>query len=338
MRPLVSVLVLAYNHEEFIAETLASILKQRCDFDLEVLVGEDCSTDGTRQVVEDFALRHPDQVRLVTSQANVGMHENLHRLVHAARGEYLAFCEGDDYWNHCTKLADQVAFLRAHPDHGAVHTEFDHIARVGSGWRALRRFWDHHGVRIPEGDVFEQLVVRNVIQTCTLIVRADLARAYVDSPFAGRYRIGDWPLCLFVSLRSSIGYLEQPTATYRRVEGSATNRGLAADIARARDHMEMADDFCKLAGAPAETRLQAHAAAMRVVLDRSLRLRDVTGAREALAWLDGHDGQWTGWRARLERLLLAREPGMRLVARRRERQAQDDSAYRFDPYPAADCR
>src|ERR1700719_3562213 len=96
--PLISVVMLAYNHERYLAEAIEGVVRQETSFAVELLIGEDCSTDGTRKVALSYQERFPEMIRVITSERNVGMHENLARLFAAARGRYIAFCEGDDYW------------------------------------------------------------------------------------------------------------------------------------------------------------------------------------------------------------------------------------------------
>lgn len=114
--PLVSVKVPAFNHERYIEACLAGILAQKTSFPFEVIVGEDRSTDGTRALVEAAAAAHPDIVRVIASEENVGPARNLARLRAACRGTYEALCEGDDLWIHPHKLQRQVDFLEGHPD------------------------------------------------------------------------------------------------------------------------------------------------------------------------------------------------------------------------------
>lgn len=106
--PLVSVLMLAYRHEAYIAQAIESVLAQECDFPFELIIAEDCSPDHTRPIAEGYVARHPAVVRIVTGEANVGMMPNFFRALEKCRGKYIAFCEGDDYWNDEAKLRKQV--------------------------------------------------------------------------------------------------------------------------------------------------------------------------------------------------------------------------------------
>ncbi|MBW8190826.1 glycosyltransferase [Neiella marina] len=114
---LVSVLAFAYNHEKYIAEALESWLMQRCDFKFEIVIGEDCSTDSTLEIIERYQEQYPDIVRVVSDVKNVGSRENFLRTAVLCKGKYVAYCEGDDYWIDAEKLQKQVDFLEANDDY-----------------------------------------------------------------------------------------------------------------------------------------------------------------------------------------------------------------------------
>jgi glycosyltransferase involved in cell wall biosynthesis len=114
--PLVSICCATYNHEKYLAQTLESFLMQKVSFPIEIIIGEDCSTDRAPQIVRDYAERLPQLVRVITSDTNVGVSQNAFRIRAAARGRYIALCEGDDYWTDPHKLLKQVDFLEQNPE------------------------------------------------------------------------------------------------------------------------------------------------------------------------------------------------------------------------------
>lgn len=120
--PLVSVIVLTYDHSPFIRECLDSILGQDIDFRYEVLVGDDASADGTSEIVRWYAEKYPDVIHAFIREKNLGATRNLYDLFTRARGRYIASCEGDDYWTDPLKLRKQVGFLEGHPEYsGCTH-------------------------------------------------------------------------------------------------------------------------------------------------------------------------------------------------------------------------
>ena len=114
--PVASVLMITSNHEAYIAQALDSILEQKVDFPYEIVIGEDCSTDGTISIAKAYQSQYPDRVRVITGQHNIGVGENMTRTYLACRGRYVFILEGDDYWRDANKMAIQVQALERNPD------------------------------------------------------------------------------------------------------------------------------------------------------------------------------------------------------------------------------
>ncbi|SFN73893.1 glycosyltransferase family 2 protein [Salegentibacter flavus] len=139
--PLISVLLQTYNQEDYIEQCLDAILDQQTDFDIEILLGEDDSTDKTREICLKYAEKFPDRIRLFLHQpankikvlniptGNFNAINNLYQ----AKGEYIAFCEGDDYWTDQHKLQKQVDFLKAKPDFVLSYHQFEEKYETQSG-------------------------------------------------------------------------------------------------------------------------------------------------------------------------------------------------------------
>ncbi|WP_263261178.1 glycosyltransferase [Pseudomonas sp. RIT-PI-S] len=117
--PLVSVVCPAYNQQAFIAQTIDSFLAQQTDFPFEILINDDASTDGTREIIRAYAERYPSLIRPVLHEQNQYRQGKLFfpALFNMAKGRYLAYCDGDDYWTDPLKLQKQVSFLEGHPDY-----------------------------------------------------------------------------------------------------------------------------------------------------------------------------------------------------------------------------
>jgi glycosyltransferase involved in cell wall biosynthesis len=132
----VSVMVITYNQEAYIARTLESVLMQQTDFDYELVIGEDSSTDRTRDIVRDYADRFPGRIRLVLAEKNLGPSANSLATLKACRGRYIAICEGDDYWVDPLKLQKQVGFLNLNPEYSLCCGSFESL-NEGSGERNI---------------------------------------------------------------------------------------------------------------------------------------------------------------------------------------------------------
>ena len=107
----VSIFCMVYNHEHFLIDCLDGFLMQKCDFDFDIVVGEDCSTDKSREILLDYAKRFPGKFKLILHDENVGATENQRIVLENCTGKYIALCEGDDYWTDPLKLQKQVDFL-----------------------------------------------------------------------------------------------------------------------------------------------------------------------------------------------------------------------------------
>src|SRR5665647_482086 len=119
--PLVSAVIITYNQEKYIEQTIECAIAQQADFEYEIVIGEDCSTDRTREICLRYQEKYPHKVRVITSACNVGLMENFYRTVVAARGKYFAVCGGDDYWHDPEKLKKQVSLMEQRPEFGMIH-------------------------------------------------------------------------------------------------------------------------------------------------------------------------------------------------------------------------
>lgn len=122
--PVVSVVCLTYNHESYIRQALDSFLMQQTTFPYEIIIADDCSTDGTESLCGEYAIKNPQVVRYLRAENNVGCIENERMAIEQARGTYIAVCEGDDYWTDPLKLQKQVDFLESHPDYSVTWARY----------------------------------------------------------------------------------------------------------------------------------------------------------------------------------------------------------------------
>ena len=295
----VSVAMVTYNHEPYVSQAIESILRQETTFRFELVIGEDCSTDRTRHIVREYESSHPDIVRVVSSESNVGATENFHRTVKACRGKYLAFCEGDDFWQAPNKLQAQVNFLEDHPGFGMVHSGYD-VYHMGTG-QLISNFTRQSGLHTPnEPDIVQIITDCRItfrIQTCTVMLRRSLFAAVVDAdPFLhrnGHFLMGDTQLWAEVSTRAKIGYLPESLATYRQLDESASRSSEAQRTIRFElSDCEMKLYLCNKHGLPESVRRDRELVWCKVALQ--------------LAFREGN-GDLAGEARRLKRVLSAKE-------------------------------
>lgn len=224
--PLVSVCMITWNHRRYIQQAMESVLSQQTPFAIELIVGDDHSTDGTSAIVNEFARQHATNVVVVRGDSNLGMHENAARCFATARGRYIAICEGDDYWHDPYKLRDQVALLEGTPDMTLCHTDFDRLTRY-----RRQRQRHRHGLLPPSGEAYESLLETWGVMSATAVYRAQLLHDFAGTALDNRrWPFGDYNRLLFAAARGTVGYIDRSTATYRKIRGSAGNQGAAGSL------------------------------------------------------------------------------------------------------------
>lgn len=218
----ISVGVITYNQEGTIRQTLDSILMQKGDFDLEVVIGEDCGPDGTYAICADYAARYPDVVKLLPNTKNLGIMANFARVMRACTGDYIGILAGDDYWCDEHKLEKQLNFMQANPQYGVCCT---------SGYRLMvetGRMVD--GIEplhpIEGGDVsqfYKEHLSGLYAQPLSLLIRSDLLQ-YVDFDefIRLKFPIEDFPMQSVLAHHTLFGHLPDKTSVYRISTKSTT--------------------------------------------------------------------------------------------------------------------
>ncbi len=226
--PLVTILVPTYNQASFLAETLDSCLAQ--DVPMEILVGDDASTDGTQDIARDYANRHPGVVIPLLHDTNQGISANMQRLIDAVRGEFIAFLSGDDLML-ADKLQKQVAYFRSHP--GVVLCYHDLEWFDSETGKTLR----HHNSPHEPGATFfppreggAETLLRhgNYLGGCSVMIRAGARPA---DGYNHLLKASDWLFFIETAMAGTIGYLPEILGRYRRHENSFMNQ-LAAQTGR----------------------------------------------------------------------------------------------------------
>lgn len=132
--PVVSIVSITYNHEKFISKMIEGVLMQQTTFPIELIVAEDCSTDRTRDIILEYQKTHPELIKVIISDKNIGAAANERRAILAAKGKYIAFCEGDDYWTEPLKLQRQVDFLEKNPGYCVCFHRCNHYNDESNVW------------------------------------------------------------------------------------------------------------------------------------------------------------------------------------------------------------
>lgn len=219
--PLVSVYMITYMHRPFIEQAVAGVVSQQCSFGIELIIGEDCSPDGTLDLLRSLQEKYPDLIRILTGTQNVGGRANAKRCVAAARGRYVAICEGDDFWTDPMKLANQVRLMQRMPEislvcHAVNLMDQAHPEAHSKVYRSARRSRLLSQSELILGD-------GALVPTCSILVRSEAMRQRPE--WWEQCPVGDYPLVLRASMLGHVAYMNNVMATHRiNVPGSWTIR------------------------------------------------------------------------------------------------------------------
>jgi len=207
----VSVLVITHNQAALITEAIDSVLMQEVNFEYEAVVGEDGSTDRTREILVALQAAHPDKIRLLLHEKKLGgipAKLNFVKTLAACKGEYVAWLDGDDYWTDPHKLQKQVDFLESHPECAIC---FHNVLAIDDAGSLAP------GTICPpdqkEISTLEDLLSGNPIPSCSVLFRRGLFDRFPDWYFT--LAMSDWPLHIFNAQHGKIGYINEVMATYR---------------------------------------------------------------------------------------------------------------------------
>ncbi|SDS27276.1 glycosyltransferase [Opitutus sp. GAS368] len=221
MTPTVSVCIVTYQHAAFIKQAIEGALAQRADFPFEVLIGEDGSTDGTREICLEYARRQPNRIRVslrdrtevLSGGSPAYIARNFLMTLREAHGDFIALCEGDDYWTDPTKLQRQVDYLRANPD--CVGCFHDAKLVDAKGQTLLESYFQSEQEEFTQRDALESLLSRE--PTCSLVFRRTalaepLPEWFVSLPC-------DLYLDILLTNHGSLGFVRRNMGAYRKHVG-----------------------------------------------------------------------------------------------------------------------
>jgi glycosyltransferase involved in cell wall biosynthesis len=260
--PLVSVSMITYNHAPYIVQAIEGVLQQKTNFHFELVIGEDCSTDGTREIVIEYHKKYPDIIRLITSDKNVGMKKNGLRTMKACQGKYIAFCEGDDYWHSPHKLQKQADYMESHPECGLVYSSYD-VYHVKSK-KKIKDFIKHRNWQMPNNpSIFDFLGDKNEIGygilTCAVMVRRNLCERIIESDShlhkSDHFLMGDTQLWAEISTKAHLHYIPESLATHNITDESASrSRDIRKMLRFSVSQAELMLYLCDKYGVPSGTK------------------------------------------------------------------------------------
>lgn len=213
-RPLVSICCLTFNHEDYIHKCLEGFVMQQTDFDFEVLIHDDASTDKTADIIREYEVKYPNIIKPIYQTENQwsrGVKPTFEFNFPRAEGKYIAMCEGDDYWSDPYKLQKQVDFLEKNEDYGLVHTNYNKF------YEASKKILKHHPENYSRIDENIYYFKTGDIRTCTVLFRQEYIPKIIElfaQDFMANAVISDRPIFTMIASNSKIYFINEVTSVY----------------------------------------------------------------------------------------------------------------------------
>ncbi|HEX8265017.1 MAG TPA: glycosyltransferase [Pyrinomonadaceae bacterium] len=218
----VAVFMVTYNQAQYIGQAIESVMMQETDFPFKLFIGEDCSTDETRDICLSYKDKYPDKIHLILNEKNIGVSHNALNVYKECfdYGDYIAMCEGDDYWTDSGKLRKQVNFLAANPDFSISF----HPVKIVYEESREEEITNQNQTATT---AFEDLALSNFIYTVSCVFRNNSLQ-FPD--WYVKITAGDYLLHLLNAQHGKIGFINEVMAVYRVHKGGMWSMGNLADI------------------------------------------------------------------------------------------------------------
>jgi glycosyltransferase involved in cell wall biosynthesis len=221
--PLVSVTLICYNQEKFISESIESVLMQKTNFDFEVIIGDDGSSDRTKTIISEYA-SNDNRIVFVNRIQNLGLQENIADIFERCSGKYIALMEGDDYWIDENKLQMQFDFLEENDDCTVCFT--NSITFTDSFFENGKLLYGEYGRKAPPKKIFnldEYISKGYSIPNNTKMFRRESIPQNLPDIFFKSIQ-WDWLLHVLSGTKGNYGYIDKTTLAYRRHENTIINK------------------------------------------------------------------------------------------------------------------
>ena len=221
MQPIVSILMPTYNHEKYISQAIESALSQKTQYDWELLINDDCSTDNTRKIAQKYAEKYPEKIKLIYPETNQGLMKSYKRLLEIAQGKYIAILESDDIWISEEKLEKQVSFLEENEEYGLCATATN---LIDSNDKILKKDNSNFDENL-NGDRFNELLYANTLKAVSVVFKKSLFDIYcnIDEYIENKFMTLDYPVWLSISAHSKCKYIHEFLSSYRIIGTSISN-------------------------------------------------------------------------------------------------------------------
>ena len=212
-----SVEVTTYNQKDYVAQTLQSILDQKHNYKYEILISDDCSSDGTQDVIKEFHSKYPDIIKPVYNEKNLGPMQNYYATIARAKGKYLMDCAGDDCWLP-GKVETQIQFMEQNQG-------FDYCYGIA------KLYDTKNEIIVSEFgknylDFKDILTIGNECPALTGCIRREFLRKYLEEikPQQRDWLMEDYPFLIYAAYNTKMYFIDKPMAVYRVVENSISHQ------------------------------------------------------------------------------------------------------------------
>lgn len=220
----ISVIMITYNHESFIRQAVESVLIQECNFEIELIIADDCSPDNTPELVNDIINTHPNAYRIKYTRhsENKGITPNFIWALNQAQGKYIALCEGDDYWTDPLKLQKQVDFLEANPKMSAVV----HPSKIINVLKKIESTTERN---LPVKLKYQHILSSRKFHTNSIVLKNEIMQNFITGVYSG-----DRAMYFLCMANGPIGFINEIMSVYR-----VTGTGASSTL----DYKKIKTDF-----------------------------------------------------------------------------------------------
>lgn len=208
---LVSVVIPSFNRSNTVTQTIDSIISQQCDFLFEIIIGDDCSTDNTREVLREYQQKYPDIIQLIFHEKNIGLAANWATCVKSCQGKYICNCDNDDYWHNPDKLQLQVDYMELHTNENVLVTNYRRQNR-NTGKTTEEKVLINRSMSLQQAFFKGKQLLCNA----TIMYRKDFLLKHInlDDYIKYQFTLQDWNTWVILSAYTDFSLLPVSTATF----------------------------------------------------------------------------------------------------------------------------
>lgn len=215
---ILTVCLITYNHEKYVAQAIDSILIQKTNFNFKIVIADDCSTDNTRFIIEQYQQKYPDKIQVIFQKRNVGPAQNFIDLISYPKSKYIAYLEGDDFWINENKLQIQFNFLEYNKEFSLVHTDVKGLKDSQIIEDVNAKNWNN----IKSVSILNDGLRNPIAFSCTSFFVNVGFKKYLDDSYK-KIKAGDWGFWIILLCHGKAKYLKDKTAVYRIGTGVSNN-------------------------------------------------------------------------------------------------------------------